>query len=92
MRRVISIAMVIFGLAMVVTGIWKLIAPYNTEFYPPHVINAFIFGVLMFIHIWLNRKPILRYFKKLRWWWILVGLGFAAVVWVGTIGPISHLD
>ena len=88
MRRVISIAIVIVGLAMAITGIWKLFPPFDARFFPPHVINSFIFSVLVIIHIWLNRKPIIRYFKGLRWWWILVGLGFAAVVWVGAIMPV----
>ena len=88
MRRGIGIAMVIFGLAMVITGIWNFFPPFNTMFFPPHVINACIFGLLAAVHIWLNRKPVVRHFKRLRWWWILVGLGFAAVIYLGIIMPI----
>ena len=85
MKRGIGIAMVIFGLAMVVSGIQKLFPPTNTFFYPPHVINACIFGLLVVVHIWLNWKPIGRYFRGLGRWWVLVGSGFAAVIVVGII-------
>ena len=80
MRRGITIAMVIFGLAMVVSGIQKFFPPVNTIFYPPHAINACIFGLLVVVHIILSWKPIVRYFSGLGWWWILVGLGFAAII------------
>jgi cytochrome b subunit of formate dehydrogenase len=63
MRRVLSIAMVIAGLVMAITGIWKFFPPFDTEFFPPHVISAFVFTGLVIIHIWLNRKPLIRYFK-----------------------------
>jgi hypothetical protein len=85
MRRGISIAMVIFGLAMLISGIQKLFPPANTFFYPPHVINACIFGVLVIVHIVLNWKPIARHFSGLGRWWVLVGLGFAAVIVVAII-------
>ena len=85
MRRAISIAMVLFGLAMVVSGIQKFFPPVNSFFYPPHAINACIFGLLVVVHIVLNWKSIIRYFRGLSWWWILVGLGFAAIIMVGII-------
>ena len=85
MKRGIAIAMVIFGLAMLVSGIQKLFPPANTFFYPPHVINACIFGVLVFIHLGINWKSLARHFKGLGWWWILVGLGYAAVIVVAII-------
>ena len=88
MRRIMGIAMVILGLAMVTTGIWNLFPPFNTVLFPPHIITSFIFGVLVVIHIWVNWKPITRYFKGLGRWWIPVGVGFAAVIWVGIIMPI----
>ncbi len=88
MRRGISIAMVIFGLLMLASGITKLFPPFDTTFHPGHVANSFIFTLLVVIHIWLNRKPIIRYFKGLKWWWILVGLGLATVIWIGVGLPI----
>ena len=88
MRRWMVIAMVILGLNMVITGIWNLFPPFNTMLFLPHVITSCIFGILAVIHICLNRKPLLGYFKRLRRGWILVGLGFAAVIWVGIILPI----
>ena len=88
MRRGIGIAMLISGLATVLTGIWDFFPPFNTVFYHHHATNASIFGILAAIHLWLNRKPVLRYFKGLGWWWILVGLGFVLVSWLGIIRPI----
>ena len=88
MRRGISIAMVIFGLIMMVSGISKLFPPFNTTFHPGHVANSAIFVLLVIIHIWLNRKSIVQSFKGLKWGWVLVGLGLAVVVWVGVGLPI----
>ena len=85
MRRGIAIAMVIFGLAMLITGIQKLFSPASDMFYPPHVIISCIFGLLVVTHIWLNWKSIGRYFQGLGRWWLLVGLGFAAIVVVAII-------
>ena len=85
MKRGIAIAMVIFGLAMLVSGIQKLFPPANTFFYPPHVINAIIFAVLVFIHVGLNWKSLAKHFQGLGWWWVLVGLGYAAVIVVAII-------
>ena len=88
MRRGISISMAIFGLAMIITGVWNFFAPFNAMFFPAHVFNSCIFGLLVVVHIWINWKPLVRYFKGLGRWWILVGLGFAIVVWSGIIVPI----
>jgi uncharacterized membrane protein len=81
MRRGISIALVIFGLLTAVAGIWKLFPPANKTVYPPHIIASFIFLILVIIHVWLNRKAILKYFSKLGWKWIWVILGFALVIY-----------
>ena len=91
MRRGISIAMVIFGLAALITGIEKLFPPFNEMTYPPHLINALIFGLLVIIHTWLNWKPVVRYFKGLRWWWALIGLGVVLVIWAGIMVPVLTL-
>jgi hypothetical protein len=88
MRRGISVAMVIFGLPTVLTGIWQFFPPFNDMFYMPHVTTACIFGLLVGIHIWLNRKPIVRYFKGLGWQWILIGLGVVYIIWIGIAMPI----
>jgi hypothetical protein len=85
MRRGIAIAMVIFGLAMVISGIQKFFPPANESFYPPHVINSCIFGLLVIAHIRLNWKSISRHFSGLGRWWILVGFGLAAVIVVSFI-------
>ena len=85
MRRGISIALAIFALAMLVSGIQKLFPPANDIFYRPHVVISFIFGFLVVVHLWLNRKSIVRYFKGLGRWWLLVGLGLAAIIVVGII-------
>jgi len=88
MRRGISIAMVIFGLAVVITGIWNWFPPFDTMFFPPHAISSFVFGLLAIVHIWLNWKPLVRCFKGLGRWWILVGLGYALVIYMGIIVPV----
>jgi hypothetical protein len=80
--------MVIFGLATVLTGICNFFPPFKDEFNPPHATAACIFGLLVGIHIWLNRKAVFRHFRRLRWWWILVGLGFVYVIWIGIGMPI----
>ena len=88
MRRFISIAMVILGLMAALTGIWNFFPPFNTIFYSPHVITSCLFGALAVIHVCLNRKPVGQYFKGLGRRWVLVGLGIAAVLWLGIIMPI----
>jgi hypothetical protein len=85
MRRGIAIAMVIFGLAMVISGIQKFFSPASDVFYLPHVINSCIFSVLVIAHIKLNWKSIGRHFSGLGRWWILVGFGLAAVIVVSII-------
>ena len=88
MRRSIGIAMVIFGLGAALTGIWQLFPPFNEGPDPMHLTAAFPFAIVIVIHVWLNRRPAFRYFTGLRLRWILVGLGFVYVVWVGIIGPM----
>ena len=88
MRRVISIAMVIFGLNMAITGIWNFFPPFNTMFYIPHVVNTCVFAALAITHVCLNRKPLFGSFKRLGRWWILVGMGFLLVIYFGIILPI----
>jgi len=87
MRRVISIAMFIFGLSMVITGIMKLFPPFSDITFPAHIVNSIIFGILAVIHTWTNWKPLIRYFKGLGWWWVLVGLGFLLVIWSVILMP-----
>jgi hypothetical protein len=62
MRRVIGIAMVLFGFNMLVTGILNIFPPFVAVFSPSHVVNSVVFGVLAIIHVCLNWKPIVRYF------------------------------
>ena len=88
MRRSISIAMAVFGLAMLITGIENLFPPFDTMSFPPHIITSFIFGVLAVIHIWLNWKPLIRYFRGLGRWWGLVGLGFALIILSTVVMPL----
>lgn len=85
MRRGISMAMVIFGLATVISGLQKLFPPASDIFYRPHVVLACIFALLVITHIGLNRKSIGRYFQRLGRWWLLVGLGMAVVIVVAII-------
>ncbi len=87
MRRGISVTMVIFGLGAALTGIWQFFPPFNRGIDPPHIIFAFPFGILIILHTWLNRKPVLRYFRRLGWWWVVVSLGFILVIWAGIVMP-----
>ncbi|MFC2063295.1 hypothetical protein ACFLS8_05070 [Chloroflexota bacterium] len=64
MRCAISMAMGVFGLVALVTGIQKPFPLFDAMFYLPHVISAFIFGFLAIVHIWLNRKAVARYSTK----------------------------
>ncbi|MFC2060090.1 hypothetical protein ACFLTZ_03215 [Chloroflexota bacterium] len=82
MRRAISIMLVVSGLFSAVTGIWNFLPPFSESFSPGHAIGACIFGTLCFIHVWLNWKPIVKYFKALGLWWIIVALGLIATVLV----------
>ena len=82
MRRGVSIAMVVFGLITMITGLWKLWPPFNDMFYPAHAVNAFTFAILLLTHIYLNWKQLLQYFKRLGWWWLVIGLGVADIFWV----------
>jgi peptidoglycan/LPS O-acetylase OafA/YrhL len=91
-RRVVSITMVFFGIAMLITGIWNIFPPLDAEFFPPHAISSFVFGVLAVLHIWLNWKPTIRYFRGLGWWWVLVGLGVLMVVWMGILAPVLNMN
>lgn len=91
MRRVISIAMVILGLTMAITGIWNIFPPFNEMLFPPHIVISFIFGLLAIVHIWLNWKSVVRYFRGLGRWWMMVGLGFALVIYVGLIVPVFFI-
>jgi len=88
MRRGIGIAMVIFGIWAVISGISQFFPPFDTEFDVGHVMSACIFGLLFGIHVWLNRKPAVGYFKGLGRWWILIGLGVAGIIFEGIVVTI----
>ena len=82
MRRAVSVMLVVSGLFSAVTGIWNFFPPFSESFSPGHAIGACIFGTLCVIHVYLNWKSILRYFKSLGWWWLLVASGLIATVMV----------
>ena len=82
MRRAVSVMLVVSGLFSAITGIWNFFPPFSLSFSPGHAIGACVFGALCVIHVWLNWKPILKYFKALGWWWILVALGLIATVMI----------
>jgi|GEM_PF-1388927 len=74
MRRAIVIAMVIFGVWALISGISQFFPPFDTLFDVGHVVSACVLGILMIIHVCLNFKTIVRYFKGLGRWWILIGV------------------
>ncbi len=82
MRRAVSVMLVVSGLFSAVTGIWNFFPPFSESFSPGHAIGACMFGTLCIIHVYLNWKSILRYFKSLGLWWLLVALGLIATMMV----------
>ena len=90
MRRVLGILLVLSGLFTVISGIWNFFPPFSESFSPGHAFVACLFGVLCILHVWLNWKPILRYFRNLKWWWLPVGVGFAALA-VLVIMPLIRM-
>ena len=90
MRRVTSVALVVCGLFIAITGIWNFFPPFSESFSPGHAIGSVVFAVLCVVHVWLNWKAILKYFKSLGWWWLLVGTGLLATVLVVLI-PLIHM-
>lgn len=89
MRRAAAILLVIVGLGMIVTGIWKFIPPFDTSRFLPHINSSSFFIVIAVFHIWLNRKSLARYFKGLGWWWVpVVILITTNVIWLGIVLPI----
>ena len=80
MRRVIGIAMVIFGIWAVISGISQFIPPFDTMFDPGHVVSACVFTALVLTHVCLNVKTVVRYFKGLGRWWIPIGFVVASTI------------
>ena len=91
MRRGIGIALVIFGVATAVTGIWQLFPPFTNGVQPVHAIPAISLGILFCIHAWLNRKPLLRYFKGLGLKWGYIALGILIILWMGIGAPLMQM-
>ena len=91
MRRGIGIAMAIFIVWSVVTGIWQLFPPYDEGVEPLHIVPAFPLAVLICIHVWLNRKPLVRYFQGLGWKWLWVVLGVLCILWAAIGAPLVAL-
>jgi hypothetical protein len=87
MRRVIGILLVICTSLVVLGAIRNLpisqFDNFSRQFDIGHAISGGVFVILLGIHLWLNRKSLVKYFGSLRWWWVAVGLGFAAVIWGG---------
>ena len=75
--------MTLLGIWMISTGIIELASTGTDAAH--HVVTAVLFLIALAIHLWLNRKPFLRYFKNLRWQWVLIGLGIVIIV-ATTIG------
>jgi membrane protease YdiL (CAAX protease family) len=96
MRRVIGILLIISTSNLVLAAVRNLPIPqfanFSKAFDVGHAISGGMFVILLTIHLWLNRKPLGRYFRKLGWWWIPVGLGFAGVVWGGVIMTIVVMN
>jgi membrane protease YdiL (CAAX protease family) len=85
MRRGISIALILDVIWLIGTGVLQLLSPFNEEVDPNHIIPVVIFIILLSIHLWLNRKPICKYFTGLGWKWVYIALGIILVLW-GVVG------
>ena len=89
MRRGVGIAMVIFGIWAAISGISQFFPPFDTEFDIGHVVSGCGFALLVGTHAWLNQKTIVKYFKGLGRWWILIGVGVAgSIVFEGIVVTI----
>ena len=63
--------------------------PFDTEFDIGHVVSGCGFALLVGTHAWLNQKTIVKYFKGLGRWWILIGVGVAgSIVFEGIVVTI----
>ena len=85
MRRGISIALILNTIWLIATGVLQLFPPFNEQVDPNHIIPVVLFIILLSIHLWLNRKPIFKYFKGLGWKWIYIALGIVLILW-GVVG------
>jgi hypothetical protein len=79
-KRIVSIALALSGLFTAATGIWNFFPPFIGSFSPGHAVGAGIFCAICIIHIWLNWKPLLWYFKGLGGWWCPVILGLIGII------------
>lgn len=79
LKRIVSISLVLSGLYTAVTGIWNFFPPFSESFSPGHAIGACILCAICIIHILLNWKSLIHYFKGLGWWWIPIALGFIVI-------------
>jgi len=58
-RAFLTFLLLFFGLATIITGITKL-----EEIEDVHAIYGPIFGALVMFHLYVNRRPLLNYFKR----------------------------
>ncbi len=79
-KRVVSITLVLSGLFTAASGIWNFFPPFSESFSPGHAVGACIFCAVCVIHIFLNWKTLLHYFKELGWWWCLIVLCVIAIL------------
>ena len=90
LKRITSISLALTGLFTLNTGVWNFFPPFVDSFSPGHAIGACIFCALGLFHIWLNWKPLAKYFKNLGWWWVPIGLGVISIILVTGI-PVIRL-
>lgn len=84
-RQVISILMGVLGILTVLTGIGEAFRPWE-EIPIHHIIVASLFIIAVCIHAWLNRKPLVRYFKGFGWNWVwFAGVIIAMIILVALI-------
>jgi len=88
MRRGISIALILNVIWLIATGVLQLFPPFSNQIDPNHISPVVLFVILLSIHLWLNRKPIFKYFKGLGWKWAFIALGIISILWAVVGVPI----
>jgi hypothetical protein len=71
MRKSFDILVIIFTLWALISGLVESDA---------HIVVSFIFAVLICIHVVLYRRLLICQLKTMRWEWVLVVLGFGAII------------
>ena len=79
MRRIAVIVMALSTAVMIFTGFSEAL-PRHSDLAVHHIVGASLFVIAGCFHCWYNRKPIIKYFNGLGWWWAIIAVCFFAVL------------